>query len=46
MTGYSVNEDMRRSYDVALYYMALRIGSRRAARPAEMYWLEAQGIIP
>jgi hypothetical protein len=43
---YNWQTDAVRCYDLALHFMALRIGSRRPANGFEWYWLEAQGLIP
>ena len=43
---YSPHADFAASYTLALYYIALRCGSRRFATVAEMYWQESHGVIP
>lgn len=43
---YIWQEDAKACYELALRMIALRLGSRRAATPAEMYWQEAHGVIP
>ena len=43
---YCPRHDFAASYTLALYYIALRTGSRRFATVAEMYWQEAHGGIP
>ena len=46
MTPGEKKQDGQASYLLALYYMALRIGSRSPRTVADMYWLEKQGLIP
>ncbi len=44
--SYCWETDAKRCYETALYFIALRIGSRRFKAISEMYWLEGQGLIP
>jgi hypothetical protein len=46
MPSYNPARDGQDSYTLALYMLALLHGSRRAATPWEMYWLEKQGLMP
>ena len=43
---YHWETDAKRCYDTALYFIALRLGSRRFRTLPEMYWLESKGLIP
>ena len=43
---YDWQQDARDCYTLALYYMALSVGSRRAKTPNEFYFVEGLGLIP
>ena len=43
---YDPRADGLACYELALRWLAMRAGSRRATRPAEMYWIEQHGGIP
>jgi hypothetical protein len=43
---YCWQTDAKSSYETALYFIALRLGSRRFKTLPDMYWLEGQGLIP
>ena len=44
--AYDWRQDSYQSWLLALRWCAIRCGSIRPARPLELYWAEAAGVIP